>query len=250
MVAIVYMLFFLLRLTVIVVLISVPILPGLAYHFLRKRFPAHRHILLAGVAGIYCLMIWPISGLFELKDRCSTASIEIPTAEKVGPVSALLIDGAGMWWLHGRITIERPHYSKPNTYNRSEISATDKDKSRIREVAAKDLQSIYQVTIVSPKNGNYLNRYFSTASISIEERNNGMLLARAIEPAWGGGLAGLYVGIFSDGNPFQSRYFSCGYAGQDIGPFRGVGKERHDLYQIADRSLIERVFVIPAASSQ
>lgn len=225
---------------------------ALAFYLLRRYGVGFRSSVLYSAVPVLLLLAWPLSGLYELSDQCAHTSIVRSGSEKIGPIDALLIDGPGMWWLHGKIDVEGPEYGrhgKTNQFWRREVRAENKKRGP-QSLSENELRSRYKVTIELPQGGSFLQRYLTSASITIEERATGILVASTQEPAWGGGLAGNYIAALSKLNPFYSstRYLSCGYAGREIGIFRGDSKERRQLYQFADQKLIEQVFILPASN--
>ena len=81
---------------------------------------------------------------------------------------------------------------------------------------------------------------------TVEERSTGQTVAKVVEPTWGGGLVSAYLTAFRDNNPFAqiNNHLSCGYAGTDIGIFRGQAEDRRIQYRSADRNLIDRLFSV------
>jgi hypothetical protein len=222
--------------------------PALIFYLMRRYGIGIRSAVFISVVPTLLLLAWVFDGLYGLSDRCRNTTIVRATPEKLGPIDALLIDGPGMWWLYGKIDIERPEYGrqgKTDQFGRREAKKENRKPGR-QLLSEAELRSRYKVTVGLPTDGNFWQRYQTSASIVIEERSTGKLVASVEEPAWGGGVAGSFVAALSKLSPFYSshRYLSCGYAGQEIGIFRGDSKDRRQLYEAADQKLIEQVFIL------
>lgn len=222
--------------------------PALIFYLLRRYGIGIRPAVLISIVPALLLFAWVLDGLYGLSDRCRNTTIVRATSEKLGPIDALLIDGPGMWWLYDKIDIERHEYGgqgKTDQFWRREAKKEVRKRGR-QMLSEAELRSRYKVTIGQPHDGNFWQRYLTSASITIEERSTGKLIASVEESAWGGGLAGSFVAALSKLNPFYSshRYLSCGYAGEEIGIFRGDSKDRSQLYRTADQNLIEQVFIL------
>ncbi|HNY49194.1 MAG TPA: hypothetical protein PKI91_01390 [Smithella sp.] len=198
---------------------------------------------------VFLVLSWPLSGLFELSCQCDhPAPIERTTFEKVGPIDTLLVEGNGMHCLYGKIDIEEPDF--PNTAQYKIIEAENYPTSKNLDLILKesDLRSRYKVVIERPK-GDFLHRYLTKAWIRIEDRTTGTVLLKTYEYAWGGGLAGVYIGLIITHVPFYfnfANYFSCGYAGREIIQYRN----NLDLYKLADQKLLEQVFIFRDKSQE
>ena len=228
-----------------------PILvPVIVFYALRRYKTGGKTALFAVFVPFILILTWVLYGLHELSESCQNDTILRSPSEKLGPIDTLLIlDGPGRWWMDNkRINIERhsfrgrdgtDYFSRDN----SKKTAVELAKSRLVET---ELYSRYKVTVEPPNNGNFWQRYLTSASITIEERSTGNLVAKISEPAWGGGLAGIYIAALTQNSPFglTNNYLSCGYAGQEIGVFRGPSDTRKRLYKIADQNLIDQVFKI------
>jgi hypothetical protein len=219
--------------------------PALAIYLLHRYGMGIKTAALVSIVPVLLFFAWVLDGLYELEEQCGNiALLHLPT-EKLGPINALLIiDGPGRWWLDEKTDIERPAYLS-GKYRRWD--ATKEGRRPYRKLLSEsELRSRYKITIGQPHDGNFWQRYLTSALITIEERSTGTLVAKVQESAWGGGLAGSYVGALSKLNPFygSNRYLSCGYAGQEIGIFRGDSRDRRQLYQSADENLIRQVFIL------
>jgi len=222
--------------------------PALAFYLLQRYGIGIKSAALISIVPALLLFAWVLSGLYELDDRCGNTAIVHSASEKLGPIDALLIiDGPGRWWLGGKVDIERPlpEGMGANRFSRTEVKKEGRNPRRVSLPEA-ELRSRYKVTVGRPHDGNFWHRYLTSALITIEERSTGNLVASVQEPAWGGGLAGSYIAGLSKVNPFSgpNSYLSCGYAGQEIGIFRGDAKDRRQLYQSSDENLIEQVFIL------
>lgn len=217
----------------------------LVFYLVKRRGVNSRSATLLAVTPLVLFLAWPLSGLVALSQKCEQESLERSSAEKLGPIDAMLVDGPGMWWLNGKIDVERPEYGKTGFYWRREAKRENK-KHGPRSLSEDKLRSQYKVTIEQPQEVTYLQQCLTSAYIKIEDRTTGAMVARVQEPVWGGGLAGNYIAALTILNPFyvQNRYLSCGYAGHTIGLFRGSSKERSQLYRSADQRLIEQVFIL------
>jgi hypothetical protein len=219
----------------------------LIFNLLRRYGIGFKLAFIGGIAPVLLLLAWPLSGLIGLREKCDNTSSVNSGFEKLGPVDALLIDGPGMWWLDGKIDVERPEWGKVEKFWRREATQVDKRRGNRspRLFTEAELRSKYKVTLRGPQGGDFLHRYQTTASIKIEDRTTGAIVASVQEPAWGGGLAGCYIGALTSLNPLNtnSRYLSCGYASKGFGIYRGNSKERYQLYRSADQKLIEKVFI-------
>jgi hypothetical protein len=243
---IIFLLLFLIGVALSALMVVAPFaVPTLVFYLLRRYGVGFKAAIFYGVAPVLLLLVWPLSGLFDLSEKCGQTSLVRSSSEKLGPVDALLIDGPGMWWLDGKIDVERPKYGEANQFWRREAKQENKKRAP-QSLSEAELRSRYKVTIERPQGGDFLQRYLTTASIKIEDRATGAMVASVQEPAWGGGLAGGYIGALSALNPFLSdnRYLSCGYATQGFGIFRSPSKERSQLYMSADQELIEQVLIL------
>ncbi len=243
---IIFPLLFLFFATSAIFLIAAPFAVSMiAFYLLRRRGKEFKPSVIFSVIPILLLLAWPLSGLFNLGEKCDQTSLVRFNSEKLGPIDALLIDGPGMWWLNGKIDVERPEYGNANLFRIREAKQENKKRGS-QPLSETELRSRYKVTIEQPQGGNFLQRYLTTASIKIEDRATKAMVASIQESVWGGGLAGSYIAALSKLNPFYSsnRYLSCGYAGQEIGIFRGDSKQRSQLYRAADQGLIEQVFIL------
>ncbi len=241
-----FLLLFLIGAAISVLMVVAPVaIAVLAFYQFRRKGVGFKPATLLSTIPVMALLAWPLSGLFELSRQCGTTSVAHSNSEKLGPIDALLIDGPGMWWLDGKIDVERPDYGKADQFWRREAKK-DNIKRGPRPLSETEIRSRYKVTIERPQGGNFLQRYLATVSIKIEELATGAIVARVQEPAWGGGLVGSYIGALSALNPFltDNKYLSCGYAGEEVGIFRSASKERSQLYRSADQKLIEQVFIL------
>ena len=245
--------FFLIFLSGLVIAIFMAIAPfamaAFGYYLLRRKGTDQRRAVLFGIVPVLAVLAWPLTGLLDLHEQCGRTAIVRSSAEKLGPVSTLFVEGPGMWWLDGRIDIERRDYGRADLFVRREIKKVN-DRRHPISLTQAELRSRYKVSVNRPESGSFFQRYLTSAAIVIEERTTGTIVASFTEPAWGGGLAGSYIGVFTALNPFltDNNHLSCGYAGEELGIFRGHSKERSKLYREADQRLIEQVFVLSATS--
>lgn len=224
-------------------------LPASAFFFLRRFGIGRRFAALIAVVPVVLFLAWALYGLYELHDNCQSTQLVRSTPEKLGPIDALLIvDGPGMWWMDKRIDIERHSFRTREGIDQYSTWPAKNENRGTRHgwLSEAELRSRYKVTIEPPINGNFWQRYLRFGLITVEERSTGNIVAKLEEPAWGGGLAGSYITALTEDNPFSqiNRYLSCGYAGQQIGIFRGQSDARRGFYQSADQNLIDQLFVI------
>lgn len=223
--------------------------PVAVFYCLRRFGIGKRTSVLIGVVPTFLFLAWAMYGLSELRDSCQNTLLVRSVSEKLGPIDALfIVDGPGRWWLDNRVDIEK-HVTRTNEgIDRFSRQSTKKDNKANQHgwLLETELRSRYMVTIEPPANGNFWQRYLTSALITVEERSTGKIVAKLQEPAWGGGLVSSYITALTDNNPFShiNRYLSCGYAGHGIGVFRGRSDARRDLYQSADQNLIDRLFIV------
>jgi hypothetical protein len=230
-------------------IVSPILLPAVAFYCLRRSGVGKASSALIAVVPVFLFIAWAVSGLSDLRDICQSTQPLHNTSEKLGSIDALLIaDGPGRWWLDTRVDIERHHFKTNEGIDKFSRKSTKNENSAIRKglLSETDLRSLYKVTIEPPANGDFWQRYLTSALITIEERSTGKLVAKVREPAWGGGLVGSYISALTNNNPFShiNRYLSCGYAGQEIGIFRGQSNSRRELYQSADQNLTDQFFIV------
>ncbi|MDO8207786.1 MAG: hypothetical protein Q7T38_08205 [Gallionella sp.] len=214
--------------------------PALGLYLLKRAGLNSKAALVVTAALTLALLAWPLSGLYSLSEQCENPTLTQINAEKLGPIDTLLIvDGIGRWWQNQSLDIERP-------VSEGKFGLVQANTGKRKGVSEAELRSRYRITIESPHDGHFLNRYLASGRILIEERLTGKLVARVQEPAWGGGVAGTFIAAVAEKNPFyvHSRYLSCGYTGKDLGVFRGNSESRRRLYQSADHNLVEQVFTI------
>mgnify|MGYP000913885251 FL=1 len=230
-------------------IVSPVLLPAVAFYCLRRFGVGKASSALIAVVPIFLFIAWAVYGLSDLRDICQSTQPLHNTSKKSGSIDALLIvDGPGRWWLDKRVDIERHEFQTNEGIDKFSRKSAKEENEAIRKgwLSEADLRSLYKVTIESPANGDFWQRYLTSALITVEERSTGKLLVKIQEPAWGGGLVSSYITALTDNNPFShiNRYLSCGYAGQEIGIFRGPSNARRDLYQSADQNLTDQFFIV------
>lgn len=237
---IIYLTITLLSITIIFAPIAIT---ALISYFFQKIGASFKTSIFYSIALVLPFLIWPLSGLFEINQKCKNTEIIETKINKVGPVDTLLINGPGMWWLHDKINIERPEFKKINLYYRK----TPNEKyARIKSIPEAKLQSRYSIIIEQPQQGNFKSRYITSASITIKNRETGSIIVRIKEKAWGGGIAGNYIGALFDLNAFSVnyKYLSCGYASNNINIYRDSANYLNNLYSKADQKFIEKYFFL------
>lgn len=197
--------------------------------------------------GIFLILIviaWPLSGFYELSCQCEhPAPIEKNVSQKIGPIDILLVDGPALNWLLGKIDIEEPRWHGSSRYRRIEVETYPILREEFQELKESELRSRYKVVIEWPEEGKFIYRYLTKASIRIEDRETGVVLVKTYERAWGGGIVGAYIAMLNNMtflSPSETNYMSCGYAGHKIMKYRS----RFDLYEKADRKLLEEIFIL------
>lgn len=230
-------------------IVSPVAIPAVVFYCLHRFGIGKTSSALIAVIPIFLFIFWVMYGLSELSYKCSTTQQVLATSEKLGPIDALLIiDGPGRWWLDNRVDIERPVFRTKggvDEFSRKSVK-TENKATRHGLLSEAELRSRYKVIIEPPANGNLWQRYVTSALIAVEDRSTGKIVAKLQEPAWGGGLVSSYITALTDNNPFRhiNSYLSCGYAGQEIGVFRGQSESRRELYKSADQNLINQLFVV------
>ena len=233
---IIYLTITLLSITIIFAPIAIT---ALISYFFQKIGAAFKISIFYSIVLVLPFLIWPLSGLFEINKKCNITETIETKINKIGPIDTLLINGPGMWWLNDKINIERPEYKKINLYYRK---SPNEKYARIKSIPEEKLQSRYNIIIEQPQQGNFKNRYITSASITIKNRETGTIIVRIKEKAWGGGIAGNYIGALSELNAFSvnRKYLSCGYASNNINIYRGTSKYLNNLYSKADQKFIEK----------
>lgn len=223
-------------------LIFSPILLGVAlFHLIQKLNIQKTISATVSISTIALILIWPVSGLYKLNTQCNNINKHINDFNKIGPINSLFLDGPGMWSLNGKIDVERKQYGSPNLY----WKWGDKNK-HIRNITEDNLLSTYKIELLPPKEASYSSRYLTNATVKISDRKTDDILVKLQEPAWGGGIVGAYLSSLTKLNPFHSsdKYLSCGFAGNEIGLYRGSSKARYTLYKKADSDLINKIFIL------
>ena len=227
----------------IAVIFSPIAITALISYVFQKLGTAFKTSVFYSIIFVLPFLIWPLSGLFEVNQKCNNTETIKTKINKIGPVDTLLITGPGMWWLNDKINIERPEYKKIKLYYRK---TPNKKLARIKSIPEENLQSRYNVIIEQPQQGSFKNRYMTSASITIKDRTTDTIIARVKEKAWGGGFAGNYIGALSELNAFNVRlkFLSCGYASNNINIYRGTSKYLNNLYSKTDQKFIEKIFIL------
>lgn len=218
---------------------------GLLFYLMKRRGSDYRSATLIAIVPMATFVAWPLLGLVALVEKCEPPSVERSTTGKLGPIDSILVEGPGMWWLKDKIAVEKPAYGKAGFYRREEPRQA-KGISHLQTFPESELRSRYKVTIGQPAEGTFLTQYLTAASIRIEDRTTGEMVAQLQERVWGGGLAGYYLSAVTSLNPFnvRNRHVGCGYANSEIILFRGVSRENGMLYRSADQRLIEELFIL------
>jgi|GEM_PF-5403739 len=129
------LLFLVLIATTIFMFVAPPGVAVLGYYFLRKKGLSVGRAIFLSVTPVLGLVAWPLSGVVDLNDQCGSKAVILTSSEKLElkPIDALLIEGPGMWWLEGKIDIERPEYGRPNFFRRKESSIVGKSVVVLRQ---------------------------------------------------------------------------------------------------------------------
>ena len=228
-----------------IVLWLIPIAVGLVmFCVFRLCGMGVRSSALMGIFIILIVITWPLIGLYELSCQCDQfPPIEKKISQKIGPIDILLVDGPAMNWLLGKIDIEEPRWHGSSRYRRIEVETYPILREELQELKESELRSRYQVSIEWPQEGKFVYRYLTKASISITDRETGVVVLKTYEPAWGGGIVGPYIAMLNNMtflSSSETNYLSCGYAGRKIMKYRS----RFDLYEKADRKLLEEIFIL------
>jgi hypothetical protein len=86
------------------------VLVAMGCRLLRRKGISFKRAIMYSTVPVIVLLAWPLSGLYELNQQCGHTALSRSNPDKLGPIDVLLIEGAGMWWLDGRIDVERPEY--------------------------------------------------------------------------------------------------------------------------------------------
>lgn len=227
-------------------LIAPFVVSKLLYILLRRFGIGFKPSVVGSVTPVFLFYAWAVSGLIGLcGNQDSISALNLP--QKLESIDSVLIDGPGMWYFNSKINVERPAGKNKFQVLKATIHGKPEGtKNGFQPISEAELRSKYKITIKKPEGGDFFHRYRTNATITIENRLNGTVVAKINEPAWGGGLAGLYIGTFRIfSSPSMDNYMSCGYAGNQLGLYRGESQRRRELYITADQKLIQKVFSMP-----
>lgn len=222
-------------LIMILLFVGISLLPAFAGYWLGRLtpFPSMRWIL--PILIIVIPVAWAFTSYWTFKKNCSI----IPKTEFFS-FPKIQVEG---------ISVIGDHIQVDNLIDRNAFLFVETQGSdmRIKRYFSKGKQSRmseetewmptnYAVTELKKQPVAYWwSPPIFTQKIEIKEKKTGVLLARATELIFGGGILGEYLRFFGGDQDFE--LLSCGYASNTIGPWRPTLANRPQYQHYLDADL-------------